>query len=461
MSIELFKKPKKRSKTQEQPPESEEEYAPVSVSDAEVSDDDIGAAQERLKQAKSYLSSLESEAKKSSKKRQKQVEEDDEAAGLSDFGEVDAAELDREIIANRLKKDTNVARGRAFESIAPQYATKALQQFKINSPDAFCPTGVVFGPQNIIYMITKGNCVYQYWIQPDQRSLKRLHVFKTSSDSLVSLALSSCGEYLAAGSRDGKLIIWNVRSLPPKQHAHPQFLYKPVTIFTQHRGPVLALSFRTDSHTLYSASADRTVKVWSVAPEPMYVDTLFGHQDVITSLSALAKETCLTVGSRDRTARLWKIADETQLLFRAPENAGGSQDTVAMVDEENFVSGSDAGTISLWSTRKKKPSYSAMNAHTGSIYCLAALPFTDLLASASSDGLIKIWQVLPGQELICIREIACQGIVNSMSWSADGRFLAVGLGREPRLGRWEVQKTAKNALTVFSFSEEADEVVGK
>lgn len=460
MSIELFKKPKKRSKTQELP-ESEEEYAPLGVSDAEVSDDDIGAAQERLKEAKSYLSSLESEVKKSAKKRQKQAEEDDEAAGLSDFGEVDAAELDREIIANRLKKDTNIARGRDFASIAPQYATKSLEQFKVNSPDAFSPTGVVFGPQNILYMITKGNCVYQYWIQPDGRSLKRLHVFKTSSDSLLCLSVSSCGEYLAAGSRDGKVIIWNVRSLPQKQHAHPQFLYKPVTIFTQHRGPVLAVAFRADSYTLYSASADRTVKVWTVAPEPIYVDTLFGHQDVITSLSALTKETCLTVGSRDRTARLWKIADETQLLFRAPESAGGSQDTVAMVDEENFVSGSDSGTICLWSTRKKKPSFSATGAHTGSIYCLAPLPFTDLLASASSDGLIKIWQVVPSQELICVRVIPCQGIVSSMSWSADGRFLAVGLGREPRLGRWEVQKTAKNALTIFSFSEKEEAPVGK
>jgi ribosomal RNA-processing protein 9 len=39
--------------------------------------------------------------------------------------------------------------------------------------------------------------------------------------------------------------------------------------------------FRKKSHTLYSCSDDRSVRVWSL-DEMGYVETLFGHQDVVS-----------------------------------------------------------------------------------------------------------------------------------------------------------------------------------
>jgi WD40 repeat protein len=40
---------------------------------------------------------------------------------------------------------------------------------------------------------------------------------------------------------------------------------------------VTGLAFRPGSHTLYSCSYDRSVKIWSL-DDAAYVDTLFGHQ---------------------------------------------------------------------------------------------------------------------------------------------------------------------------------------
>jgi len=40
---------------------------------------------------------------------------------------------------------------------------------------------------------------------------------------------------------------------------------------------VTGLSFRPGTHTLYSCSYDRTVKIWSL-DDAAYVDSLFGHQ---------------------------------------------------------------------------------------------------------------------------------------------------------------------------------------
>lgn len=104
-----------------------------------------------------------------------------------------------------------------------------------------------------------------------------------------------------------------------------------------------------------------------------YVETLFGHQDTVLSLSALKAETVVSVGARDKSVRFWKIVDESQLVFRGggrskvrelldsgvveSEDMGmgmdknvkekkfveGSIECVAMIDETTFVSGGDSG----------------------------------------------------------------------------------------------------------------------
>jgi ribosomal RNA-processing protein 9 len=108
------------------------------------------------------------------------------------------------------------------------------------------------------------------------------------------------------------------------------------------------------------------VKLWSVE-QMAYMETLFGHQDEALAIDALMRERCVTVGGRDRTVRMWKIAQESQLVFRAGSAKGewaeGSVDVVRMLDEEHFISGSDAGSLSLWSLERKKPIFTIPQAH--------------------------------------------------------------------------------------------------
>lgn len=130
-----------------------------------------------------------------------------------------------------------------------------------------------------------------------------------------------------------------------------------------------SLSFRKGTHQLYTASFDRTVKVYDLSSNVMgYVETLFGHQDHIVSIDSLRSETCVSAGARDKTVRFWKIVDETQLVFRGGSRSRvsdvlegnlraeddelpgttnkfveGSLECVAMLDESTFVSGGDSG----------------------------------------------------------------------------------------------------------------------
>lgn len=104
--------------------------------------------------------------------------------------------------------------------------------------------------------------------------------------------------------------------------------------------------------------------------------------------------------------------------------SGGSIDRVVMLDEEYFVSGSDSGSLSLWSTHKKKAIFTKLKCHgpgasillngqeakasmdtmTGStdpscdtvcswITALAAIKYSDLFISGSADGYLRLWKL--------------------------------------------------------------------
>ena len=69
---------------------------------------------------------------------------------------------------------------------------------------------------------------------------------------VLALAVSSDGTLLASGDQDRLIMIWDTQTMA-RLHT-----------FKGHRDAVSGLVFRRGTHTLYSASYDRSVKIWSV-----------------------------------------------------------------------------------------------------------------------------------------------------------------------------------------------------
>lgn len=241
------------------------------------------------------------------------------------------------------------------------------------------------------------------------------------------------------------------------------------------------------AHVL-SASLGRHLTLHSLSTLSA-LDTYFGHQDSITSVSSLKPTVCVTAGSRDRTCRWWKVEEEVQLVLRSGgktkseglEFFEGSVDVVCALDDSHFVSGGDTGTLALWSTGKKKPVFSHHLAHGIDtegrnlfpstvapsprwITALAAIRGTNLVVSGSWDGRIRFWAI--DSNLRTFKpagEIQVDGFVNDIQILAlpEGVVLAAAIGKEPRLGRWLTLDKAKNGVFVaqvnLTEAEEEDE----
>ncbi|KAK3299387.1 WD40-repeat-containing domain protein [Chaetomium fimeti] len=420
--------------------ESGDDVRDRSGSDGSSDESDSGGetvAEKRLRLAQRYL-----------EKTRKEVELEDEYA-------FDAEEIDRDLLAERLQEDVAESKGKIYRRLATElnFEEASHTQFRWNSGSV--TSVAVCAPY--AYTTTKDGYLTKWKLQdlpkdqwpqttrrkpkkppaPPKRKPERICFAKANpgktkdksyqghTGAPLTVKASQDGKYVVTGGVDRRLVVYNAADL------------KPIRAFTQHRDAVTGLAFRRGTNQLFSCSKDRTVKVWSL-DELAYIETLFGHQDEILDVDALAQERCVSVGARDRTARYWKVPEESQLVFRGGAGEGGgkksrvpagmdpasaahegSMDRVAMIDDEIFVTGSDNGDLALWSIQRKKALHVVPRAHgieppldpsqssadevpdpsvvpapqPRAVTALRTVPYSDVILSGSWDGCVRVWRL--------------------------------------------------------------------
>lgn len=364
--------------------------------------------------------------------------------------------IDKDAIAHRLKEDYLEQSGKLKKTVADNYVgfDSNGMQFLRCKEHKLAITCLVISPDNkFIYSGSKDSGIVK-WSLTDRRKINcipRIQKGSKNSDNghtetVLCIAISSDNHFLASGGENRAIHIWHPDTLG---HLH---------VFRGHNGSVSGLAFRKGTHQLFSVSTDKAVKIWSL-DEMTYVESLFGHQAGITSVDVLSRERAVTSGGRDHTVRIWKVVEESQLIYNGHI---GSIDAVKLINEEHFLSCGDDGQLCVWGTKKKKPlctvefahGIAAQNKEPNWISSISTLTNTDLVASGSQDGYVKLWKCDNGfRSLSPILNIPVVGFINAMAFTSDGDYLIVGVGQEHRLGRWWKIREAKNGILVIPLTK--------
>uniref|UniRef100_A0AAR2IUW5 Notchless protein homolog 1 n=1 Tax=Pygocentrus nattereri TaxID=42514 RepID=A0AAR2IUW5_PYGNA len=299
---------------------------------------------------------------------------------------------------------------------------------------------VAFSPTGKYLASGSGDTTVRFW---DLTTETPHHTARGHTNWVLSIAWSPDGKKLASGCKNSQILLWDpvtgqqiVKSLTGHTKWITWLCWEPL-----HLNP--------ECRYLASSSKDCSIRIW---------DTVLGRCDKILT-GHTQSVTCVKWGgdgllytsSQDRTIKVWRAKDVRQ----KGSSLCGSKSAKSNIyfygeGAERLVSGSDDFTLFLWNPAEEKKPVARLTGHQALVNEVLFSPDTRLVASASFDKSIKIWDGKTGKYLTSLRGHV--GAVYQVAWSADSRLLVSG-SSDSTLKVWDV-KTSKLNVDLPGHADE-------
>lgn len=235
---------------------------------------------------------------------------------------------------------------------------------------------------------------------------------------ITSLAATRTGERIVAGCEDGAAYVWDQQVVHTPQHwASPGFVGR-------------ALAASTDGATVVAcATADRRLRAWRDGRDlPLDPAGAFANCIALDGPGTLA-----VAGLGDGSLAFWSLPDP-RVARVLPLDTRSIEALVLSDDGRRAVAaaGNDLLSVDLTSGGKQR-----WSGHTGSITCLVASADLGHLATASTDGTVRLWDTATGASRVLLDDGAF--VDHVLALDSAGRWLAASPSDGGRLHVYSLQ----------------------
>ena len=290
----------------------------------------------------------------------------------------------------------------------------------------------------------------------------QIRLLQGHQQGIAALAFSPNSQFLASGSRDNTVRLWEVATGHSRQEwdAHRAMVRavafspdstwlvsggddcitrrwhletgKSLGIFEGHHQAVCDLCISPDGQTLTSSSEDGTIRCWDITREHC-LKTLQGHKAAIWALGLSSDGKTLVSSSLDRQIKIWDVASGNNLhtIVGYTDYAYG---LAFSPDGQTLAAGSSNSLVRLWDWQTATCTHT-LQGHRNWVWQTAWSPNGQLLASGGLDHAVKIWHAASGECIATLK--GHENIVMGVAWHPNGQLLAsAGHDNTVRLWDW-------------------------
>ncbi len=243
-----------------------------------------------------------------------------------------------------------------------------------------------------------------------------------SQRKLLGISVHSSGAYQVAFAPDGRFVATcGDRSAKTTKLGTNIGLRR--NELTGHTGLVSAVAISTDGKWLATGSADNTIRVWEIGDKDEKLARTFqGHEGQITDLAFSPDGETLASASMDQNVRLWSLRPvDSHRSFEG--HTGYVWSAVMRPDGKQIASGGADRTVRLWDAATGKQLH-VLTGHSLPVTTVLYSPNSQLVVSCGGDKLLKIWDANSGQFL---RDLSGhEAAVMAAAYSRDGSKIISG-----------------------------------
>ncbi|GAB4848917.1 hypothetical protein Ancab_003729 [Ancistrocladus abbreviatus] len=276
------------------------------------------------------------------------------------------------------------------------------------------------------------------------KNQKEYSGFKANSGLVKSIVISD--DKIFTGHQDGRIRVWKMSKKNPTVHkristlptlkAYIKSSIKPSNyvevrrrrnaLWIKHFDAISSLSISEDLNYLYSASWDKSVKVWRVS-DFKCLESIAAHDDAVNAVVA-GFDGLVFTGSADGTVKVWRREVQgkgtkhyfSQMLLKreCAVTALAVNPTATII-----YCGSSDGVVSFWEREKLGGLGGELKGHKLAVLCLATAG--NMVFSGSADMGICVWQRVEKADHIFVSMLTGHnGPVKCLAVEVDGEAAA-------------------------------------
>ncbi|KAM7255580.1 hypothetical protein ACFE04_008478 [Oxalis oulophora] len=251
----------------------------------------------------------------------------------------------------------------------------------------------------LVYTGSDSN-VIRIWRLPEFSECGQL---KTKTSMVVALEVSNDKVFAAYG--DSKIRVWlrtwdgvlkHVRlATIPKSGGYVRSYISGKDKMGKHMGPITSLAINISEDILYSASIDKTVKVWQISTLKC-IETIQAHSDPLNAI-AVSDDGVLYTASDDATVKVWRrnfySGDRPHSLTLTLPTKYSPVKTLTLTPDGNVLyGGCSDGYIHYWLRGwfSGQLQYGgSLQGHTHAVMCMSSE--VNYVVSGSADCTSRVW----------------------------------------------------------------------